>query len=333
MRLNRRELIAGGGGLMLAGCSTMNIGGGSASQLYYLGPAKVFSIDAAGGAPRTLVDASPKDGSRGSGLNDGIALDLKRGHIYWTNMGRAADNDGFIHRSNLDGSNVVTIVPVGGTFTPKQLKIDEVGAKLYWSDREGMRVQRCNLDGSALETIVVTGDPQAHKGDQARWCVGIAVDAARGHVYWTQKGGDNAGEGSIRRASLKMPAGMTAETRTDIETLFAKMPEPIDLDLDLARRTIYWTDRGDNTVNRAPMDPPQIPGNASGEGGYDPAARADRQILVRGLKEAIGISLDLPRNRMAFTSLGGEVGIAALDGSGKRMLATEQGTLTGIEWG
>src|SRR5688572_5946495 len=124
MRLNRRELGAGaGGGLVLAGCSTMNIGGGSASQLYYLGPAKVFSIDAAGGAPRTLVDASPKDGSRGNGLNDGIALDLRRGHIYWTNMGRAADNDGFIHRSNLDGSNVATIVPAGGTFTPKQLKI------------------------------------------------------------------------------------------------------------------------------------------------------------------------------------------------------------------
>jgi hypothetical protein len=115
--------------------------------------------------------------------------------------------------------------------------------------------------------------------------------------------------------------------------LFSNMPEPIDLDLDLAKRTIYWTDRGDNTVNRAPMDPPQKLAKGAGEGGYDPAARSDRQILVRGLKEAIGVSLDLPRNRMAFTSLGGEVGIAALDGSGMKMLATEQGTLTGVEWG
>ena len=74
----------------------------------------------------------------------------------------------------------------------------------------------------------------SHKGDQARWCVGIALDPKRGHVYWTQKGGDNAGQGMIRRAAMKMPAGATAANRPDIETLFSNMPEPIDLDLDLA---------------------------------------------------------------------------------------------------
>lgn len=101
------------------------------------------------------------------------------------------------------------------------------------------------------------------------------------------------------------------------------MPEPIDLDLDLATRTIYWTDRGDNTVSRAPMDPPA---------GYDPATRVDRKVLVKDLKEAIGVALDLPRQRMAYTSLGGEVGVAKLDGSDARMLATGQGMLTGIAW-
>ena len=38
------------------------------------------------------------------------------------------------------------------TFTPKQLKIDEASGKLYWSDREGMRVMRSNMDGSNIET-------------------------------------------------------------------------------------------------------------------------------------------------------------------------------------
>jgi hypothetical protein len=327
MMLNRRQAIAGGS-LLLAGCASTGLGGEApVSRLVYLGPAKVFSLPAAGGAPKILVDQSPKDGSRGNGLNDGIALDLKRGHIYWTNMGKASENDGWVRRSNLDGSNIIDIVPAGGTFTPKHIKIDEAGAKLYWSDREGMRVQRCNLDGSNIETVVVTGDPVANKGDQARWCVGIAVDAARGHVYWTQKGGDDAGQGVIRRAGINIPKGASAANRPDIETLFSKLPEPIDLDLDLFSRTIYWTDRGDNTVSRARMDPPK-----GGEGGFDPANRSDRQILVRGLKEAIGIALDLPRNRMAFTSLGGEVGTASLDGSGMRLLATEQGTLTGVEW-
>jgi hypothetical protein len=169
---------------------------------------------------------------------------------------------------------------------------------------------------------VTTGDPEANKGDQARWCVGIALDPGRGHVYWTQKGGDNAGQGVIRRAGMKMPAEATASNRRDIETLFSGLPEPIDLDLDLTSRKIYWTDRGDNTISRAPMDL---------EARY-PTARTDRKIVLRGLKEAIGVALDLERGRMAYTSLGGEVGVAKLDGSDARMLATEQGMLTGVAW-
>jgi hypothetical protein len=311
------------GGAVLAGCAHGVVATAAKPTLIYLGPAKVFSIDPDGGAPAALVDLSPKDGSRGSGLNDGISVDHRNGRIYWTNMGRAPERDGFLMRCERDGSDVTTIVPPGGTFTPKQMKIDVASGKLYWSDREGMAIQRCNLDGSNLETIVSTGDPEKHKGDQTRWCVGMALDPARGHVYWSQKGGDNAGEGVIRRTNMRMPAEANASNRKDIETLFAKLPEPIDLDLDLATRTIYWTDRGENTVSRAPMDPPAA---------IDPAKRTDRQILVRGLKEAIGIALDLPRGRMAYTSLGGEVGMAKLDGSDARMLATGQGTLTGIAW-
>jgi hypothetical protein len=271
----------------------------------------------------TLVDDTPKDGSRPTGVNDGIAIDGRTGQIFWTNMGRAPERDGYIMRCERDGSGVTTIVKKGKTFTPKQLKIDEASGKLYWSDREGMAIQCCNLDGSGLETLISTGDPIKNKGEQSRWCVGIAVDSTRGHIYWTQKGGDNASEGRICRAALQMPAGATASSRRDIVTLFSRMPEPIDLDLDLSTRAIYWTDRGDNTVSRAPMDP---------KPGYDPATRVDRKILVKGLKEAIGVALDLPRQRMAYTSLGGEVGIANLDGSDARMLMTGQGMLTGIAW-
>ena len=319
LALSRRSILLAGSAA-LAGCAHFD-GSDAPPRLFYLGAAKVFLIDPAGGGPVTVVDQSPKDGSRGAGLNDGIALDPINRHIYWTNMGRAAENDGYIMRSGIDGQSVTTIVKPGGTFTPKQLKIS--GNKLYWSDREGMAIQCCDLDGGNLETLVRTGDPVTDRGDQSRWCVGIAVDEQRGQLYWTQKGGDNAGQGMIRRAGLRMPPGATASTRQDIETLFSNLPEPIDLDLDLTSRTIYWTDRGDNTISRAPMDP---------KAGFDAAKRVDRVVLVKGLKEAIGVTLDLHRKMMAYTSLGGEVGVARLDGSNARMLATEQGTLTGIVW-
>jgi len=309
----------------LSACASIsNLTLGPAPHLYYLGQARVYTVNPDVGAVVTLVDEMPADGSRPQGvIYDGIAVHSATGQIYWTDMGRPSERDGRIMRCQRDGSAVTTIVAPGGAFTPKQMKIDEAAGKIYWSDREGMAVKRCNLDGSGIETLVVTGNPVVDVGDQSRWCVGLALDPARGHVYWTQKGGDNASQGMIRRIGMTMPRGSTAANRADMVTLFSRLPEPIDLDLDLSARTIYWTDRGDNTISRAPMDP---------KPGYDPAVRLDRAILLRGLNEAIGIALDPPRNRMAFTSLGGEVGVAAMDGTGQRMLTPTSGMLTGTCW-
>ena len=84
---------------------------------------------------KTVLDEGRK-------LPDGLALDVAAGHIYWTNMGDPERNDGSIMRSDLDGKNMITIVPPGDTFTPKQLQLEKRSGKLYWSDREGMRVMR-----------------------------------------------------------------------------------------------------------------------------------------------------------------------------------------------
>jgi DNA-binding beta-propeller fold protein YncE len=249
---------------------------------------------------------------------DGIVVDTAAKHIYWTNMGNVSANDGTIERSDLDGSNLTTIVPKAGTWTPKQLKLDAKHGKLYWSDREGMRIMRANLDGSNIETLVETAQGDAARKDARNWCVGIALDVDGGKVYWTQKG--SGGNGRIFRANLEIPKGEDALHRSDIEVLFDSLPEPIDMDLDLAHRVMYWTDRGDpprgNTVSRAPMDP----------------HKGDQEILVSGLKEGIGIALDLQGGRMYYTDLGGFVYSARLDGSDSKVLLSGQGSLTGITW-
>ena len=252
-------------------------------------------------------------------LPDGIAVDVAAGHIYWTNMGVPNLEDGSIERADLDGKNRRVIVPQGGTYTPKQLHLDKENGKLYWGDREGMRVMRANLDGSQVETLVEAGRGDKDRRDQTRWCVGITVDPKIGKIYWTQKGPDDAGLGRIFRANIDIPMGENAVNRSDIEVLFDHLPEPIDLELDLTNRVLYWTDRGDpprgNTVNRAPID-----------------TKAAPEILVAHLMEGIGIALDVPGNRMFVTDFAGSVYSADLDGKNERNFLYAQGNLTGIAY-
>lgn len=276
---------------------------------------RIFTVKPDGSDKKVIVTDCP--------LPDGIVVDVEAGHIYWTGMGvNLKLNDGSIERADLDGLNRKTIIPVGGTFTPKQLHLDKENEKLYWCDREGMRVMRSNLDGSQIETLVDTSQGDERPGrDATKWCVGITVDLKRGQIYWTQKGPDNGETGKICRANIEIPEGENAANRSDIEVFFDKLPEPIDLELDLENRVLYWTDRGDpptgNTVNRAFVDAKH--NNA-------------REIVFDHLMEGIGIALDVAGDRMFMTDFAGSVYSAKLDGTEKSNFLFGQGNLTGIAY-
>jgi hypothetical protein len=261
---------------------------------------RIFSLRPDGSDPKTLVT--------GCRLPDGLAVDLAAGHIYWTNMGVPHKNDGSIERADLDGGNRRFIIPEGGTFTPKQLHLEKKSGKLYWSDREGMRVMRANLDGSQVETLIQTGKGEGDRRDPSNWCVGITVDPIREQMYWTQKGADDSGHGRIFRAGTELPSGQTPTNRLDVEVLFQGLPEPIDLELDLEHRS--------NTVSRTPID-----------------GRLKQAILLDHLMEGIGIALDVRSDRMFVTDLAGSIYSAHLNGAEKRPIAMAQGNLSGIAYG
>jgi DNA-binding beta-propeller fold protein YncE len=292
--------------------------------------------------PPAIIELSP-DGSHEVILAnltrtpDGIKVDAESQMVYWTNMGTGIHlvdgdpasgavppNDGTIESAKLDGSEHRVLVPSGQAGTPKELVLDKEGGHLYWCDREGMRVMRARLDGSEVTELVRTGNFPEDTADATRHCVGIVLDKANGHVYWTQKGAPDAGEGRIFRAGIELPAGATPDRRPDIECLLADLPEPIDLDIDQRDHMLYWTDRGDdthdgNTLNRARI-------TASG--------LVERQVLARELQEGIGVSLDAQGRRAFVTDLGGSVRELDIDTKEEAHFTTvaHLGVLTGIDF-
>ncbi|KAJ5233166.1 hypothetical protein N7468_006122 [Penicillium chermesinum] len=253
---------------------------------------------------------------------DGIDISVPDNRIFWTNMGIPSENDGSIQSARLDGSDVQTVIAKGSVHTPKQICLDQANKKIYFCDREGMRVHRANFDGSEQEVLIQRGDfrNKSDMEDQTKWCVGITVDPKNGKFYWTQKGFSKSGKGRIFRANIAMPSGATPSTRSDIETVFENLPEPIDLEIDTETEMLYWTDRGEyplgNSLNR----------------GYvgDKQKEKTHELLSRHLHEAIGLKLDKVNKHIYFTDLGGTVYRTDADGKKKTAIYTGDNSFTGI---
>jgi hypothetical protein len=145
--------------------------------------------------------------------------------MYWT-------SEKGIHRADLDGGNLETILPIGllspfsivvdedivtGLGYPQGIAVDADGGKIYWTHMTPYKIQRANLDGTNVENLIM-GLPGPE---------GIAIDADRGKIYWTQAWLDMEEshlKGIIRRANLD---------GTNVEDLFTEFVDPRFIALDL----------------------------------------------------------------------------------------------------
>ncbi|KAL1873682.1 hypothetical protein Plec18167_006199 [Paecilomyces lecythidis] len=261
-----------------------------------------------------------------TGLNcpDGIDVSPAEGRMFWTNMGRhTSTHDGSVHSANLDGSDTKTLLAPGEVHTPKQIVVDEANCKLYFCDREGMGVHRIDFDGQNHQILVKTGDMNSptDKADSTRWCVGITLDTKARKLYWIQKGPSKSGRGRIFRANMVIPSGENASNRSDIETLFEGLPEPVDVEFDSGSNTLYWTDRGEHptgsSLNKASVGADYIKGSKP-------------EIIARHFHEPIGLKLDTKNGHVYVTDLGGSVYRLGLDGSDKIKIHEDDGCYTGV---
>lgn len=248
---------------------------------------------------------------------DGIDVATSTQRMYWTLMGNAKENDGAIQSAKLDGSDVQYVLQPGEVHTAKQMIIDQENNKIYFCDREGLRVMRCNLDGTQRETLYQSGDWQTEPekvADAAFWPVGIAVSKRLKKFFWTQKGHSKAGEGRIFSAGLDMPAGASPANRTDVETVIDGLPECIDLEFDDEEGELYWTDRGElplgNTLNKKRLI------------GAAPEAEKlfGREIIAQGLGEGIGLRLDKANKCLYVADMAGHLWRCSTEGGLKEKL-------------
>lgn len=280
----------------------------------------ILEVSANGKIQQTLVE--------NQALPDGLAVDPQTGQLFWTNMGIPGEEDGSVLSYNPQTKVVETIIPPGTINTPKQLALDSTSNKLYFSDREGLCVYRCNFDGTALEKIVEAGNPQDLEDaqDARNWCVGIAVAPKLGKFYWTQKGPSKSGQGRIFCANISTPVGELPDSRSDIECVQNGLPEPIDLEVDESNGWLYWTDRGEipfgNSLNRVRLD----------ELGQCSKTQKP-EMLARNFNETIGLKVDVENDSVYVTDLGGSIYRCGLTGQPKLLLhADSSRAFTGISF-
>ena len=269
------------------------------STLYILQarPAAILALDVDSGDMRTV---------RGDlyGVPDGIQVVGADDAIYWTSMGKPPSSgeefvgvDGSVERCSIEGTEHATLIGGGAIVTPKQVQLHRPTDRLYFCDREGMALWSCRTDGSDLRNLLRTGDWPEQTDEVIRHCVGIALDDLGGYIYWTQKGPADGGRGRIFRAGIDFQSGPERIKESDVELLLDHLPEPIDLEIDLANGKLYWTDRGD----------PSVGGNSLNRADIGAAGLSNHVVLATGLQEGIGLALDSAGQRIFVSDLGGTI--------------------------
>ncbi len=146
---------------------------------------------------------------------EGIALDLQNRYIYVTNWA-----NGKIQRAPMDGGKAELIITVQ-TGGPEAIALDISNNYIYWTHTGRGVIQRTRMDGSYfVQTQVINLTHPA----------GLEFDLETRLMYWTDLT-------KIQRASIDMPFGQTADTRTDIVDIVTGLSGLNDLHLDLNPET------------------------------------------------------------------------------------------------
>jgi hypothetical protein len=148
-----------------------------------------------------------------------MAIDALHGTMYLARTDTAE-----VYRANLDGSDITGITPHGLGLTCAGVAVDPQAGYVYWSVNNAIdatgELQRANLDGSGMTTLV-SGLPSPE---------GIALDDAKGKMYWVDWFGQVLNEANLDGSDVQT-----------LETLGAGIGSA-DVAADTVNQHLYWSE-------------------------------------------------------------------------------------------
>ncbi len=209
--------------------------------------------------------------------------------IYWANIVTPPPiGEGTIWRADFDGSNQTPLVFGVGLSAPWPIDADVSTHRIYWGDVNTNRIQRSNLDGTSLETVV-SGTYPVIDGP-----AGLVIDEPNQQLYWTDFVVDK-----IQRTDLDL---LVTETLIN-----SGLSIPLGIDLDPVKGYMYWTDAAQGNIRRAPL------------GGGPP------EDVLTGLSNPREVKLDVDGGLLYWVDLNNGIWRANLDGSGIVQLSNHSG--------
>ena len=173
----------------------------------------------------------------------GIALDVENNTMYWVSK-----NSHLMESADLDGNNRSQILDNTALQLPDNLRIDLQNQKLYWNgttlDSSKDVIQRCDLDGQNVETVVI-----ANSGDI--WGFDIVPSSNELYYFWA----DTSSQDYVRIASTTL-INQDASTNAIFHDFGLSDALIQDITVDTTTSKIFWTDTYNNLVgyrNLAPL--------------------------------------------------------------------------------
>ena len=240
--------------------------------------------------------------------------------IYWTEW-EWETKSGKIRRAHLDGSYVKDIVT--GLKDPRDLAVDRLRRKVYWTDYSTSKIQRADFTGRNIENIVIgfkkipagggginiacdengcKGGVFPHNGGKIEVPHellieprGLALDPGNGKIYW----------GNNLRATIQS-ANLNGSNTQDI--LRIGIDIPTDFAIVAGGDKIYWknlvrTAKG-GKIQRANLD------------------GSDVEDIITGLRGPHSIALDMIGRKIYWTADTNKIQRANLDGSNVEDIVT-----------